>query len=170
MSSRDLWSSLEACCGFTGVWGLHRECLLQEHFPSTFSVHIYKKQSNQRMCWCSDIQIELIILYTFFPLCCYILHNSDQLFFPFPIYLLIILCLSALSILHPFFFFFTSAFLSLWSIFLHICLHFVDNYKTASRYCVLSSLFHDLWSKAVISAAISDSTLRQFHLNLFKWA
>ena len=48
---------------------------------STFSVYIYNKQSNHRMCWCSDIQTELIIIH--------ILIFSSSLLFPVSFWLFI---------------------------------------------------------------------------------
>lgn len=65
----------ETWCGFIGAPGIHGETrLYSKRFPDTFSAPISNKASNQRMCWCCDIQIQLIKLHT--------LYNND-FFSPF---------------------------------------------------------------------------------------
>ena len=126
---------------------------------STFSVHIYNKQSNHRMCWCSDIQTQLIIIH--------ILIFSSSLLFPVSFWLFI------------FFHSFVSAVNPLWCV--TVCLTFsppvlVSRCKqTTSGSRLWSGLFQHLRRESLISewrqpAAISDGILKQFHLNRYDWA
>lgn len=63
ISSGDLCSSLRDMMLFL----LALQESAEKHFLYTFSARIYNKASNQRMCWCCDIQIELIKLHTLRP-------------------------------------------------------------------------------------------------------
>ena len=127
---------------------------------STFSVHIYNKQSNHRMCWCSDIQNGAH----------YHPHFNLLLLSSLPCFFLIVHFLPFIR---------QCSESSLWCV--TVCLTFsppvlVSRCKqTTSGSRLWSGLFQHLRRESLISewrqpAAISDGILKQFHLNRYDWA